>query len=61
MYETVNLLITFDDGSFMTVEDVTSYGFEKESGCFYYWKGSWKSYLPKEHIVYIGKKENWGK
>lgn len=54
-----NILIIFDDGTRKVITSVSDYGIS-ELGCFYFKKNNYKSFLPKEHIVFFGREFDWG-
>ena len=55
MKEDFCLLIIYSDGSTKIVENVENYGFEHESGLFYFTKNDFKGFIPREHVKFICK------
>ena len=56
---TYRLLIIFDDYSHKNIEHVDTYGFYKETDCFYFIKNGYRCFIPKDHILFFGRETDW--
>ena len=56
---TFRLLIIYDDWSQKRIEDVNTYGINQNTYCFYFEKNGYRSFIPKDHILFFGREFDW--
>lgn len=55
-----DVLIIFENGFEKVIDGVSNYGINKETGCFYFEKNGYRSFVPKDNVVYFGRRFDWG-
>lgn len=59
MQEHFDLLIIFWDGARKIVKNVSNYGYNDLSSSFYYDKNKYRSFIPREMVMFLGRKSDY--
>lgn len=51
-----DLLIVFTDGKMKVVKRVKNYGIDYDSGCFWFIKNDYRSFVNKDSVAFFGRR-----
>lgn len=57
--KTFDLLIIFESEPNKIISGVTGYKYIEDCGLFAFDKDGWRSFLPKENVIFFGRRRDW--